>query len=268
MKFLFLFLFFISFNVTAVDLDSNFYNLCKVTLQNNSSALPVCESIYQKFFVKNNTLDLVNITPTDVGAPASSIDKKIQFFIFNDPNFVSGMAYCYFAYRNWITTNTTTPDSLGMSASGFSILNEEIKPYQKWLITSVEGKKCKAKVEKESQVSVANLETALKGSVALIGLNPYALINSPDVTKESVMKEMTLTLNHERIHAFQVACPEFEKWSIKQWEKLPFVTKNTYIKKYPSYTWSIPKVAGREYVAFLYEDKLSSINEHISKCKL
>ena len=156
---------------------------------------------------------------------------------------------------------------MGLSASGFSILNEEIKPYEKWLKSSPEGLKCKGKVEKESQVSVANLEVALKGSVALIGLNPFALINSPDVTSESVMKEMTLTMNHERVHAFQVACPEFEKWSIKQWEKLPFATKNTYIKKYPSYTWSLPKVAGREYIAFLYENNLSGINESISKCK-
>ena len=249
------------------DNDSKFYDLCKVTLKDNAKALPVCETIYQKFFEKNNSSDIINITPSDVGASASPLDSKIQFFIFNDPNFVSGMAYCYFAYRNWITTNNTSPDALAMSASGFSILNEEIGPYQKWLSTSFEGKKCKAAVEKESVVSVSNLENNLKGKVALIGLNPYALISSPDVTSESVMKEMTLTLNHERIHAFQVACPEFEKWSIKEWEKLPFATKNIYIKKYPSYTWSIPKVAGREYIAFLYENKPSVINEHINKCK-
>ncbi len=266
MKYLFLIL--ISFNVMAADADSNFYNLCKTTLQNNSKALPVCETIYQKFFVKNNKSDIVNIQPSDVGAPASPIDSKVQFFIFNDPNFVSGMAYCYFVYRNWITPNSTSPDALAMSASGFSILNEEIAPYQKWLISSSEGKKCKATVEKEAEVSVANLENALKGKVALIGLNPYALITSPeDITSDSVMKEMTLTLNHERIHAFQVACPEFEKWSIKEWEKLPFATKNVYIKKYPSYTWSIPKVAGREYIAFLYENAPGSVGEHISKCK-
>lgn len=252
----------------ASDGDSHFFNLCKNTLKNNAKALPVCETIYQKFFVKNNTSDIVNIAPSDVGAQASAIDSKVQFFIFNDPNFVSGMAYCYFGYRNWITIKDTSPDQMGMSASGFSILNEEIAPYQKWLMSSLEGKKCKAIVEKESEVSVANLENALKGKVALIGLNPYALIHSPNITSESVMKEMLLTLNHERIHAFQVACPEFEKWSIKEWEKLPFATKNSYIKKYPSYTWSIPKVAGREYIAFLYENAPEKVGEHISKCKI
>ncbi len=263
----FLLLYFISFNLMAASEDSNFTNLCKVTLQNNSAALPVCETINQKFFIKNKTSDMVNISPSDVGAPSSALDAKIQFFIFNDPNFVSAMAYCYFVYRNWISSSTTTPDSLGKSASGFSILNEEIAPYQKWLASSFEGKKCKASVEKEAEVSVANLEVALIGKVALIGLNPYAMITSPGVTSESVMKEMTLTLNHERIHAFQVACPEFEKWSIKQWEKLPLVTKNTYIKKYTSYTWSIPKIAGREYVAFLYENNFPAISGQISKCK-
>ena len=251
----------------AADADSNFYNLCKVTLQNNSKALPVCETVYQKFFVKNNTSDIVNIQPSDVGAPASPIDSKVQYFIFNDPNFVSGMAYCYFVYRNWISPTAVTPDALAMSASGFSILNEEIPAYQKWLITAAEGKKCKGTVEREAEVSVANLETALKGKVALIGLNPYALINSPDATSDSVMKEMALTVNHERIHAYQVACPEFEKWSIKEWEKLPFGTKNAYIKKYPSYTWSILKVAGREYIAFLYETAPANVGEHITKCK-
>lgn len=265
MKYLFLLL--ISTNVMAADADSNFYNLCKTTLQNNSKALPVCETIYQKFFVKNNKSDIVNIQPSDVGAPPSPIDSKIQFFIFNDPNFVSGMAYCYFVYRNWISPTTVTPDSLAMSASGFSILNEEIPAYQKWLLTANEGKKCKATVEKEAEVSVSNLESSLKGKVALIGLNPFALINSDEVSSDSVMKEMTLTVNHERIHAYQVACPEFEKWSIKEWEKLPFATKNAYIKKYPSYTWSIPKVAGREYIAFLYENAPANVGEHISKCK-
>ncbi len=263
----YLFLFLVSFNVMAADADSNFYNLCKVTLQNNSKALPVCETVYQKFFVKNNTSDIVNIQPSDVGAPASPIDSKVQYFIFNDPNFVSGMAYCYFVYRNWISPTAVTPDALAMSASGFSILNEEIPAYQKWLLTAAEGKKCKATVEREAEVSVANLETALKGKVALIGLNPYALINSPDATSDSVMKEMALTVNHERIHEYQVSCPEFEKWSIKEWEKLPFGTKNAYIKKYPSYTWSIPKVAGREYIAFLYETAPANVGEHITKCK-
>lgn len=253
--------------VKGADADSNFYNLCKMTLKNNPKAMPICENIYQKFFVKNNTSDIVNITPADIGAAASAIDSKVQFFIFNDPNFVSGMAYCYFVYRNWISVNNVSPDAMATSASGFSILNEEIAPYQKWLVASSEGKKCKETVEKMAEVSVANLEKALKGKVALIGLNPYALIHTPDITSESVMKEMTLTLNHERIHAFQVACPEFEKWSIKEWEKLSFDTKKTYIKKYPSYTWSIPKVAGREYIAFLFENSPASATEHISKCK-
>jgi hypothetical protein len=265
MKYLFLLL--ISFNAMAADADSNFYSLCKTTLENNPKALPVCETVYQKFFVKNNKSDIVNIRPSDVGAPDSPIDSKVQYFIFNDPNFVSGMAYCYFVYRNWISPTTVSPDALAMSASGFSILNEEIPAYQKWLISASEGKKCKATVEKEAEVSVANLETALKGKVALIGLNPYSLINSPEVTSDSILKEMTLTVNHERIHAYQVACPEFEKWSIKEWEKLPFATKNAYIKKYPSYTWSIPRVAGREYIAFLFENAPANVAEHITKCK-
>lgn len=266
MKYLLLLL--ISFNVLADDSPSDFLSLCKTTLQNNPKSLPLCETIHQKFFVANKTQDISPVTPAQVGAPAAPIDDKIQFFMFNDPNYLSGIAYCYFVYRNWISPAEIGPDALAMSASGFSILNEDVKSYQKWLNTQTAGKNCKARVEKEAEVSVADLELSLKGRVALIGLNPYASIHNPDVSADSVIKEMALTINHERIHAYQVACPEFEKWSIKEWEKLPAATKNVYIKKYPSYTWSIPKIAGREYIGFLYESTPEKITEHVKNCKI
>jgi len=247
---------------------SDFLSLCKVTLKDDAKALPLCEALQTKFFLKNKTNDIAPFLPKDVGAPPSSIDDKVQFFIFNDPNYLAGVAYCYFVYRNWISPTEISPDTLVQSASGFSILNEKIKDYQQWLNKNVEGKKCKARVEKESEVTVADLEISLKGRVALIGINPYAIIQSPDVSLESAEKEMLLTVNHERIHAYHVACPAFEKWSIKEWEKLPSAKKNEYIKKYPSYTWSIPQVAGREYIGFLLESTPEKIADHIKGCKI
>lgn len=268
--FLFLFLI-IGFSNRALSADtasSDFLSLCKATLQYKPKNLPLCEEIHNKFFKNNKTNDIASVSPVDVNAPFSPIDYKIQYFIFNDPNYLSGMAYCYFVFRSWISSSTMGPDTLATHASGFSILNEDILEYKKWLQSSVAGKSCKALVEKESEVSVADLEAALKGKVALIGLNPYATINTNEnPTVESVLNEMKLTINHERIHAFHVACPEFEKWSIKEWEKLPASKKNEYIKKYPSYTWSIPKIAGREYIGFLYEGTPEKVTEHITNCK-
>jgi hypothetical protein len=275
MKYLVLML--VTFNVLAATPNTksttdsaaaDFLNLCKTTLAAQPNSLPLCETIHQKFFNENKTKDLVIITPAQVGAPPSPLDGKIQFFMFNDPNYLSGIAYCYFVYRNWISSSEISPDALAMSASGFSILNEDIPAYLKWLKTQAAGQKCKARVEKEAEVTVADLELSLAGRVALIGLNPYASIQTPDSSVESVLSDMKLTINHERIHAYQVACPEFEKWSIKEWEKLPTAKKNEYIKKYPSYTWSLPKVAGREYVAFLFESTPEKITDHVKNCKI
>lgn len=266
MKYLFLMLLSLS-AFAADDTPSDFLSLCKATLQNKPKSLPLCENIHKKFFIANKTQDIAMIKPSDVNAPSSPLDDKIQFFMFNDPNYLSGIAYCYFVHRNWISSGQTGPDTLASSASGFSILNEEIPAYKKWLSTSVEGKKCKERVEKEAGVSVGDLELSLKGRVALIGLNPYASIQNPDPTEESVLNDMKLTINHERIHAYQVACPKFEKWSIKEWENLPTAKKNDYIKKYPSYTWSLPKVAGREYIAFLLENEPEKIGKYIEGCK-
>jgi hypothetical protein len=247
---------------------SDFLSLCKTTLATKPQSLPLCEAVNQKLFSKNATSDIAAITPSDLSAPTTPIDSKIQFIAFNDPNYLSGIAYCYFVFRNWISPTAVSPDALGMSASGFSILNEDLKKYQTWVTTSVEGKKCKASVEKEAQVSVVNLEESFKGKVALIGLNPYAAIHAENATAESVLSEMKLTINHERIHAYQVACPDFEKWSIKEWESLPGAKKNEYVKKYQSYNWSIPKIAGREYIAFLYESTPDKITEYVKNCKI
>lgn len=259
--------FIFSIEIKAQEPASDFLNLCKVTLQNNQSSLPMCESIHKKFFLENKNKDIANINPTVLEAPASPLDGKIQFFVFNDPNYLSGIAYCYFVYRNWISSNEIGPDSLAMSATGFSILNEDLKSYQDWIEKKSEGQKCKLRVEKEAGVSVANLEISLKGKIALIGINPYASIQTGNPTFKSVMEEMKLTVNHERIHAYQVACPKFEAWSEKEWKNLPLVKKNEYIKKYPSYTWSISKVAGREFIAFLFESTPEKISPYIKDCK-
>jgi hypothetical protein len=99
-------------------------------------------------------------------------------------------------------------------------------------------------------------------------VNPFASVQTPNSTIESVLKDLELTLNHERIHAYQAACPEFEKWSLAEWTKLPFKEKSEYIKKYPTYTWSIPKVAGREYVGYLLESNPNRVSELVKGCKL
>lgn len=255
-------------NDSREEVPSDFLNLCKATLAHKAQALPLCEEIHKKFFSQNKNNDIAPLNLEDLKVESSPIDQKIQYFIFNDPNYLSGFAYCYFVYRNWISPTQISPDQLGISATGFSILNEEIQQYQKWLSEKVEGKKCKDRVEKEAQVTVANLEIWLKGKAALIGLNPFASIQIENPTLEKVLEEMKVTVNHERIHAYHVTCPEFEKWSIDQWDKLPSNEKNQYVKKYPSYTWTIPKIAGREYIGFKYESSPEKLQEFIKNCKI
>lgn len=269
MKILLILSFFYAHHLSAQEkTTSDFLNLCKVSLSKTKEHEEMCTFINQKFFQKMTNADISPLKPTDVNAPQSPIDSKIQFIIFNDPNYLAGVAYCYFVFKNWILPNSLSPDTFGMSVSGFSILNEDIKQYQQWLSKDQKGLNCKMLVEKESEVQVVNLEDSLKNYAAIIGLNPFAIIKTEGATTESVLNEMKITINHERIHAYQVICPEFEKWSIKEWEKLPLTKKNEYIKKYTSYNWSVPKIAGREYIAYLYESNPEKITDFVKGCKI
>lgn len=251
---------------------SDFLSLCLMTdtFGTKEVQAKICHEIADRLLGGPKAKDIVSLTPDQIGAPKMSLDSKIHFFAFNDPNFLVGMAYCYFVFRGWISPQTISPDQLAMAASGFSILNEKIKDYAEWLKNSDSGKKCNARVEKESEVKVADLEKALGGYVAIIGLNPYAAILTPPVSLESVLQEMRLTINHERIHGYHVACPAFEKWSIGQWTALKTDKKNELIKKYPSYNWTVPAVAGREFIGFQYEQDPKKVEDlpEIKQCTL
>lgn len=244
--------------------ESDFLSLCKVTIKSADKTL--CTEVQNKLFKGRETQELVYISPDVVGAPVLALDNKIDYIAFNDPNLMSGVAYCYFVYKNWISMTKMSPDLLGMSATGFSILQEDLKGYQKWLSSSHEANKCKEYVKKESEVTVSNLETYLKGKVAIIGLNPFASINIENPTMDSTFKDMKVTIVHERIHAYQATCKSFDDWSMKEWQALPVKEKNQYINKYPTYTWSIPKVAAREYVGFKYEESPEKLESYLKAC--
>ncbi len=72
---------------------SDFLSLCKATFSQNAEKLPMCNEIHQKFFSKSSG-DIASILPSDVKAKPSSIDGKVEFLVFNDPNYLPAIAYC------------------------------------------------------------------------------------------------------------------------------------------------------------------------------
>lgn len=246
---------------------SDFLSLCQAELMGKGDTT-VCKRIHTAFFSQGDMKHFAPLTPKQVGAPPMSVDKKVQFLAFNDPNYVSGIGYCYFVFRKWIDPKGISPDSLGLSSTGFAIFNEDLKEYQTWLAGTEAGKACKTQVESESGVKVANLEGSLKDHTGLIALNPLAIIRQKGSHYPSILKEMALTLNHERIHAYQVLCPSFEKWSKEKWEKMPEHEKAAMKRAHPDYNWSDPKVAARESAAFLLEKNPSTVQSHLGSCQL
>ncbi len=244
---------------------SDFLSLCLA--DDNVTDKSACKPVHARFF-QGDTKHFAPLTPAQVGAPAMSVDPKVQFLIFNDPNYVAGIAYCYFAFRKWIDPEQVSPDGVGLTASGFSILKERLPEYQAWLVSSKEGKACKTRVLSESGVEVANLEVSLRDHTALIGVNPLALVREHGGQIEVILKEMARTLNHERVHAYQVLCPSFEKWSRAQWERLSSMDQEKVKKRYPSYNWKDPLVAARESAAFALEADPKQMVSHLGTCAL
>ncbi len=266
MKIVFLF-YLVSFNLLADT--SDFLSLCKSHFKDDPARIDTCERINKILFQGLSSKDAsTTLTPEKINANAMSIDKKVLFMALNDPNYLPALVYCYSVYNNWINPNQISPDTLGILSSGVSILNENLSSYQKWLNTVKEGKACRTLVEKESGLPVSNLEDSLKGYVAMIVLNPFAVIKNSGSDFNTAMDELRLTLNHERIHAYHVLCPQFEKSEKNKWLKLPQLEKNKFMSKYPNYNWKDLKTAGRESSAFNLESSPDTVAKLVEICKI
>lgn len=253
-------------NVAFAASGSDFRSLCPTVLKGPHAA--VCAEVSRKFFPTGGTSDTAPFEPSRVGAPSFEIDRRIQYIVFDDPNFLPGVAYCYFVFQGWIDPARVSPDFIGLASTGFSVLNERIAEYQKWLNGSAAGKACRRRVERESGVPVTDLDESIKGYAAIIGLNPLASIKNGALTLRAVTEDMALTLNHERIHAYQVLCPDFERWGQAEWTRLPAAQKRKFVAKYSSYNWNDLKVAGREYAAFTLESKPREVLKLVGRCAL
>ncbi len=267
MRFFCIFICLISFNVFADQ--SDFLSLCKTHFKDDSARIQTCEKINDLLFKGLGPKDSSAITsPEKVNAPLMNIDKKILFMALNDPNYLPSLVYCYSVYNHWIDPLQISPDTLGTISSGVSILNENLPAYQKWLNKSIEGKSCRKQVEKDSQLPVTNLEDSLRGYVAMIVLNPFAVIGSTGTSYESALEELRLTINHERIHAYHVLCPQFEKNEKDKWIKLSQTEKNVFINKYPNYNWKDSQTSVREFSAFSLENAPDSLISLVKACKI
>lgn len=262
MRYLFLILLFIS----TVQADtSDFYNLCKSSLPTNKH-VKTCSKLNQLLFKGDNKSPSQIITPATLNAPKFDIDKKILFMVFNDPNYFPAVSYCYFVFRGWLNPGQVSPDRLGMESTGFSILNEDLAGYKLWLEKDKKGISCQKLIEKQTQVPLTDLVASMKGYHAIVGLNPFASIRQQGGDYEKVVDDLALTLNHERIHALQVACEKLDTYGMQEWSKIGGPAQHKFAAKYPSYNWRDIKVAGREYIAFLYEKNPKKVLKLAKDC--
>lgn len=244
---------------------SDFLSLCKSSLPKNLH-VRTCEKLNLKLFKNDNKSPSQLISPETVGAPKFSIDKKILFMVFSDPNYFPAVSYCYFVYRGWIDPKKISPDRLGMQSTGFSILNEDLQGYKLWLEKDKNGKSCRELIEKETQVPLTDLSSSIKGYHAIVGLNPFASLRQQSGDYKKIIEDMAVTLNHERIHALQAACEKFDLYGMQEWSKIGGPAQHKFADKYPSYNWRDINVAGREYIAFLYEKSPSKALKLVKGC--
>ena len=253
---------------------SLFKDLCPAL---NKGKEGLCTQLQSLYFSgqapKASSKNEVNLFPTSnalfevIDSPADSLTV---YRVLEDPNKMASFAYCYFSFRKWLL-NPISTDQMSLTISGFSIIKSETAGYAKWLTTS-EGKTCVKKVKSESDEDVVDLEKYFDSEKqALLFVNPLALV-SLSSSLDHFKGEMKKIVNHERVHVIQGLCKNIDSWSEGVWKKLKPEESKSFEKTYPGYKWSDSKIAGRESVAYTFEEDfggfLKKVEPSIKICKL
>lgn len=220
-------------------------NKYQKSLENN-----LCAKLEREFFSSRSPIQA--ISPTTVHAPALPIDHRVRFIAFYDPLHLSSFAYCYFVFRGWFDPKTLSPRQLGQSASGFAILKSELNGYPEWLKTS-KGAECTKSLKDSIVMDPSDLTIEMADRVSIIGFNPVGAVRSDDGL-DAVLKEALLTINHERIHAIHVSCPEVDRVAVRHWDSLSRASKEKLKAGHLNYDWTNRTVAVREAFAYFLED--------------
>ena len=222
--------------------------LSKIAVQKKGSVQEIlfCESLERELFGSYQPIQKTN--PRSFSAPAMYIDQKVRFLIFHNARELSPFGYCFFVFKGWFNPEKLSPEQLASVASGFAILKTELDGYKPWTKT-VAGQACSKKLFDSFGRRSRNLHSELKDYISIIALNPIGVVQ-PGITRNAVLDELRLTLNHERVHAIQISCAKFKKHAENYWRGLSNKFKKQLAEKYSTYNWSNPDVTVLEAIAF------------------
>lgn len=248
--------------------NSSFYAKCLEQVEFNNLNSIYCKKLMRQFPILQSSKDVLAVTAEQIkGAVSLPIDDEVTILLTLNPDFLAHLSYCYFQFRGWFDPKELGPSDLSRVASGLAILREELDGYDNWL-GSKDGVKCQERVESNVMIHDPlkfSFNDIFEHSAALIAINPLVEIQSGRSVEE-VIKQMALTLNHERIHILQALCPELDKYAHHLWENLSSNEKERVIENYPVYDWSNPLIAAREYLALKYENDLDSLRPLFTTC--
>lgn len=245
---------------------SPFLNRCNERLEQENyvknAESKLCEQLRTKFFQGWGPIQ--QISPQTVEAPPLPIDSKVRFIAFYNPDYLAAFAYCYFVFRGWFDPEKISPDKLALSASGFTIMKDELVGYDSWL-NSHSGEGCRFRLKDETGLAPMDLAKEIGAAIAVIAINPVGAIRS-DGGMQPLLREARLTMNHERIHAIHVNCPSVDKAASEHWTSLDVKARDALKVGHLDYDWNNPKIAIREAFAYAFEDNPAKVLEYTGNC--
>lgn len=223
----------------------------------NVDASKICQDFGNAFPFKG---DVTEISASEVNSPAMQFDKDTEIRLYHSAKEITTDAYCYFTFKKYLGDGSIDPKTFGEVISGFSILAQDLPTYQSWIKSNL-GSSCVQRVQADVGTTPSDL-SSLKGK-SLVALFPLGAFQ-PGMSLDDLKKEITVTLNHERIHLLENYCMGFEDLQNDFYQNADPQEVLAYSQKFPSYDWNDSTIAAKEYMAFKFEDRPLDLQKNLN----
>lgn len=222
-----------------------------------------CDWIRQHFIADRAPLRIIR--PEDIAASAMPHDRESKMVLAQDPYYFSALGFCFFSFKNRFRGVEISPKQFAAMEVSFSVVRTDLRDFVSWLDTAP-GKSCSETVRRELPIRhVVNLVTESQGKAALIVLNPAGFV-ALGLEHETVVAQVGLKLNHERIHVLFNYCPKLNAWAKEYWQEASEVERRATARRYSQYNWQNLEIAAVENLAHSFESDPMLIDGNLGRC--
>lgn len=211
---------------------------------------------------KNNPVEKINSNSFPHPLPNEDL---VQTEAIVDQEVFTQNFYCYGLKEKLFKENELPLELFSLSIKGISFSKNSYQSYLSWLDKDKVGKNCKSRLKTFFNIeSPASFKWENEKKQGLV-INKITLLgDGVGPTIKKYQENLSITLNHERLHLLYANQPKLKKLVAQKIKSTPNEQIEAFKKAHPSYDFSNENIFWKEFFSYSYEKNIEQVIKDFS----